>query len=530
GAGDDGPPRHGRQPADRGAHGHRRHRAGPEARGGPQLRHPQAAPRVRQRHEQAARGHLRAAARGAARPRRVREREGHDRGVHRLRGPALPQPAARGRGAGHRGAVRGPGRGGAGAGRRGPRAVPRQGPRRGDRRARPGDGAGQRRPRGRAGRAADARARAFHRPAGRRPALEGAPAHHGRAPPGHRPARLRAAQPAAGVRLRGLQPLRGDEGEHPPQRRQAPLPRAGPDGRGARPRAPAPRGPSRGRRLPGAGAGPDRRRGGRPRAVARPAARLRAHGPDPRRGEGRAQRPLPLRERQEVQALPRPHGRLSPGVAAGSEPYARRLHARQARLRTRACLGLDPRPASHPLTDPERLGAVSPRDPRGLAALRRYLGAALEAASDLIAACKPQAAFFEALGPAGWELLAEVVALARDLGVPVVLDAKRGDIGSTAQAYADAYLGEGPLAADALTVSPYLGLDTLEPFVAAAAAHGRGVYVLVRTSNPGSGDLQDLPLAGGGTVASRLAERLAALSDGLEADDDGYTPLGAVTG
>ena len=217
-------------------------------------------------------------------------------------------------------------------------------------------------------------------------------------------------------------------------------------------------------------------------------------------------------------------------MAAGSEPYARRLHARQARLRTRVCLGLDPRPASHPLTDPERLGAVSPRDPRVLAALRRYLGAALEAASDLIAACKPQAAFFEALGPAGWELLAEVVALARDLGVPVVLDAKRGDIGSTAQAYADAYLGEGPLAADALTVSPYLGLDTLEPFVAAAAAHGRGVYVLVRTSNPGSGDLQDLPLAGGGTVASRLAERLAALSDGLEADDDGYTPLGAVTG
>ncbi|HLV12011.1 MAG TPA: orotidine-5'-phosphate decarboxylase, partial [Trueperaceae bacterium] len=144
--------------------------------------------------------------------------------------------------------------------------------------------------------------------------------------------------------------------------------------------------------------------------------------------------------------------------------------------------------------------------------------------------CKPQAAFFEAMGPAGYAALAEVTALARDLGVPVVLDAKRGDIGSTAAAYAEAYLGDGPLAADALTVNPYLGLDTLEPFVAAAVRGGRGLYVLVRTSNPDSRDLQGLELAGGGTVASRLAERLAARAAELDADAQGYTALGAVAG
>ncbi len=210
------------------------------------------------------------------------------------------------------------------------------------------------------------------------------------------------------------------------------------------------------------------------------------------------------------------------------EPFTRRLTARQQRLGTRVCLGLDPRPADHPLTDPDRLGAPSPWDERVVAAVGRYLAAVLEATADLVCACKPQAAFFEAMGPGGMALLAQVVALARDLGVPVVLDAKRGDIGTTAAAYARAYLGDGPLAADAMTVSPYLGLDTLEPFVEAAVAGGRGVYVLVRTSNPGSGDLQRLPLAGGGTVASRLAARLAELAERLDADEDGYTPLGAV--
>jgi len=217
-------------------------------------------------------------------------------------------------------------------------------------------------------------------------------------------------------------------------------------------------------------------------------------------------------------------------LATKAAPFSQRLSERQARLGTRACLGLDPRPEAHPLTDPARLGAASAWDPRVVSAVGRYLSTVLEATADLVSACKPQAAFFEALGPGGLALLAELTSLARDLGVPVIMDAKRGDIGTTAEAYARAYLEDGPFAADALTVNPYLGFDTVQPFVDAAIRTGRCVLVLVRTSNPGSGDVQALELAAGGTVASRVADRLTAIAEGLEADEDGYTAVGAVAG
>ena len=154
----------------------------------------------------------------------------------------------------------------------------------------------------------------------------------------------------------------------------------------------------------------------------------------------------------------------------------------------------------------------------------------LHATHDLIACVKPQSAFFEALGVPGLIALAQVIADARALEVPVILDAKRGDIGSTAEAYAEAYLADGVFAADALTVNPYLGLDTLEPFLAAAAAGGRGVFVLVKTSNPGSGDLQDAVGADGLRLHERLADALAARAEALPHDTDGYTALGAVVG
>ena len=111
-------------------------------------------------------------------------------------------------------------------------------------------------------------------------------------------------------------------------------------------------------------------------------------------------------------------------------------------------------------------------------------------------AVKPQAAFFEELGPAGMVVLKRVIRRARKAGLIVICDAKRGDIGSTAEAYARGYLaGEDPDAAawgaDALTVNPYLGPDTLEPFVTVAEERGAGIYVLVRTSNPQAGRFQD---------------------------------------
>jgi len=113
----------------------------------------------------------------------------------------------------------------------------------------------------------------------------------------------------------------------------------------------------------------------------------------------------------------------------------------------------------------------------------------------LVAIVKPQSAFFEELGPAGGEALHSVIEHARRLGLLVLLDGKRNDIGSTARAYAAAYLGgDSPWGADALTVSPYLGDDSLQPFFEQAASAGAGVFVLVKTSNPGGRLFQDLPV------------------------------------
>lgn len=228
-----------------------------------------------------------------------------------------------------------------------------------------------------------------------------------------------------------------------------------------------------------------------------------------------------------------PAGKLSPELSAeplganAGRPFSLLLSERVTRLATNVCLGLDPRPSASAYTRPERFEG----DDQALAAaVAEHLGAILEAGHDLIACCKPQSAFFEALGPAGITALATVMKRARSLGVPVLLDAKRGDIGSTAAAYATAYLGDGPLAADALTVNPYLGFDTLEPFIDQALANGRGLFVLLRTSNPGSADLQGLELASGVPVYRRLAQSLARRAAELPRDAAGYTLLGSVIG
>jgi len=139
-------------------------------------------------------------------------------------------------------------------------------------------------------------------------------------------------------------------------------------------------------------------------------------------------------------------------------------------------LGVDPRPELHPGPDP-------------LAHVEGYTLALLEELAGELAAVKFQYAFFEALGSTGWALLERLVAAARVLGLPVIHDAKRGDIGSTAAAYARATLRRWP--GSALTVNPLLGGDGVAPFLEAAAASGGAVFVLVRTSNPGAADLQD---------------------------------------
>jgi orotidine-5'-phosphate decarboxylase len=153
--------------------------------------------------------------------------------------------------------------------------------------------------------------------------------------------------------------------------------------------------------------------------------------------------------------------------------------------------------------------------------------AVIDAAGSACVAVKPQVACFERLGVPGWQALQATTKHARAAGLLVLADAKRGDIDISAQRYAEAFLAAGGLEADALTVNPYLGADSLEPFVAAARDNGAGLFVLVRTSNPGAADLQDLELAAGG----RVWERTAQLVDGLgAAGESGLSEVGAVVG
>ena len=175
-------------------------------------------------------------------------------------------------------------------------------------------------------------------------------------------------------------------------------------------------------------------------------------------------------------------------------------------------LGVDPRPAWHPGPEP-------------LEHLERYALELMEALSDGLAAVKFQYAFFEVLGLEGLERLERLIAAARVLGLPVVHDAKRGDIGSTAEAYAQATLERWP--GSALTVSPYLGGDALAPFFEASARSGGLVFVLVKTSNPGSADLQDLDV-GGRPLYLRVAERLAGWAEAWTAEP--WSRVGAVVG
>ncbi len=150
-----------------------------------------------------------------------------------------------------------------------------------------------------------------------------------------------------------------------------------------------------------------------------------------------------------------------------------------------------------------------------------HCAALIAAAGPACVAVKPQVACFERLGPPGWAALDRVAGAARAAGLLVIADAKRGDIGVTATAYAQAFFGGTPtpfgvvpgLGADAMTVNPYMGLDAMAPFVEAG-----GVFVLVRTSNPGAADLEDVPTRGDAPVweqAARLVAELGGAGDGL---------------
>lgn len=181
------------------------------------------------------------------------------------------------------------------------------------------------------------------------------------------------------------------------------------------------------------------------------------------------------------------------------------------------CVGLDPVVSKLP----EGLS----KDPEGVA---DFCVGIIDATKEIASCIKPQLAYFELLGWEGMKVFWDVCSYAKEQGLLVIADGKRNDIGTTCDAYADAYLGkDSPI--DALTVSPYLGVDGINPFVERCAKNDKGIFVLVKTSNPSSGDLQDLPI--GDEV---VHEHLAQIIEGIAAQHGGPTShlssIGAVVG
>lgn len=209
--------------------------------------------------------------------------------------------------------------------------------------------------------------------------------------------------------------------------------------------------------------------------------------------------------------------------------FADRLAAAVRRCGNPVCVGLDPRAEQLPQGvkfDPDHVGSSAVA-----MAYQAFCCGVIDVVASLVPIVKPQAAFFEQLGAPGLVALAAVVRHARKAGLLVIVDGKRNDIGTTAEAYADGYLGAdsvSPWGSDALTVSPYLGEDSLTPFVKVCRKRGAGIFVLVKTSNPGGGKFQDL-IAGGKAVYRHVGDLVEQLSaQGL--GKSGYGPVGAVVG
>jgi len=217
--------------------------------------------------------------------------------------------------------------------------------------------------------------------------------------------------------------------------------------------------------------------------------------------------------------------------------FADRLIERVEATRSHLVVGLDPDLRELPGELLDGAGDLA----GAAAAAEAFATAVIDGVAELVPAVKPQSAFFEALGSAGVAALERVEAHARAAGLLVIEDAKRGDIGNTMAAYASAALGRVRIGddelpvhdADAVTVSPYLGPESLEPMVDVARRFGKGLFVLVRTTNPGSGELQDLRIADGAGEGGLLHQRVAAMVDALGAEgvgERGYADVGAVTG
>ncbi len=219
-----------------------------------------------------------------------------------------------------------------------------------------------------------------------------------------------------------------------------------------------------------------------------------------------------------------------------SELFADRLvHAIKSKG-SPICVGIDPMLESMP--DVIRAKVSDPRDlTSSLDAVHEFVMKVLTVVAPHAPIVKFQSAYFEKFLWEGIEAYYGLIAEAQEMGLLVIGDVKRGDIGSTSEAYAAAHLDAIPFAdlegstPDAITVNPYLGMDTLDPFLNVARQTGKGMFVLVRTSNPGSAHLQDVKIEGGRTVSELIAEQLAPIAGthGL-LGESGWSSLGAVVG
>jgi orotidine-5'-phosphate decarboxylase len=219
--------------------------------------------------------------------------------------------------------------------------------------------------------------------------------------------------------------------------------------------------------------------------------------------------------------------------------FADRIVQAVKQRRSHVVVGLDPVLSKLPPFVLREAAAEHGQTAKGAAAaLLAFNRLIIDAVADQVPLVKPQSAFYEVYGHHGVEAFWETVKYARAQGLAVIADCKRGDIGTTAEAYAAAYFGhphpleswEDPdLWADSLTVNPYLGSDGLIPFVKRCKARGTGIFVLVKTSNPSSGELQDQELFSGETVAQQVAKLVEYLG-GQVVGESGYSSVGAVVG
>jgi orotidine-5'-phosphate decarboxylase len=218
--------------------------------------------------------------------------------------------------------------------------------------------------------------------------------------------------------------------------------------------------------------------------------------------------------------------------------FGDRLAGLVAERSSQVVLGLDPDPARlWPHALELVAGAGGPPAAQAARAVAAHCRLVLEAAGEHCVAVKPQVACFERLGAEGWAALREIIAAAQELGLLVIADAKRGDIDFSAKAYGQAFFGQTPtpfgpvagLGVDGLTVNPLLGADSLRPLLAAARECSGGLFVLVRTSNPGAADVQDQRLQDGTTVSDALARMVTELGS-AGVGPAGLADVGAVAG